>query len=266
MNKWLKKSINLAAQPGYLDKLQEIYDLPINPVRDINEQNWYNVEKSFHEKDDIGLINNLLSLHSNSSKFPIKNSYLGFLKKNRESIHNNPITVKKITNILYSMGLEKIREKSIEPKETNQQIGPLFGNYLKNSNLGLEKLEIEKFSKSSANALLIGSDSEMKNFAKKNLDYRGEKGLDFLCRIKKKYIIGEAKFISDYGGNQTKSILDARTLLNYGNAEKILILDGVLYIPSSDKLHKTIINDLRDENILSGLLLRDFILEKINET
>ena len=38
----------------------------------------------------------------------------------------------------------------------------------------------------------------MKLFAEKSLGYNRNKGLDFLARINGKYVIGEAKFLTDF--------------------------------------------------------------------
>ena len=76
-----------------------------------------------------------------------------------------------------------------------------------------------------------------------------------------KYIIGEAKFISDEGGHQNAQFLDAMTTIEHQpkqrNIECIAILDGVLYIPGDKKMYKTITES--DMPVMSSLLLRDFL-------
>ena len=42
----------------------------------------------------------------------------------------------------------------------------------------------------------------MKYYAAKNLDYKSAKGLDLVARFNGKYVIGEAKFLTDFGGHQ----------------------------------------------------------------
>ena len=45
------------------------------------------------------------------------------------------------------MDLENLLEKIIEPKETNRQIGPMFKNWIKETNFCLPKLDIDNFDK-----------------------------------------------------------------------------------------------------------------------
>ena len=106
----------------------------------------------------------------------------------------------------------------------------------------------------------------MKNFAKQYLGYDHEKGLDFIARFNNKYIIGEAKFLTDFGGHQDAQFADAistitSTLLpNILNVEviKIAICDGVLYIRGNNKMHRHLENH-DEEIVVSSLLLREFL-------
>lgn len=111
------------------------------------------------------------------------------------------------------MGLNEIYERCSEPKETNRQIGPLFKRWLKRGSLGAEVLNLNDFIKTENNAILIGSDEEMKNFARENLNYQRDKGLDFIARFNGQYIIGEAKFLTDFGGHQNAQFQDGIELL-----------------------------------------------------
>ena len=60
-----------------------------------------------------------------------------------------------------------------------------------------------------------------------------DKGLDFLARFNSTYILGEAKFLSDFGGHQTAQFNDAIATLEVKLKKtahtviKIAILDGV---------------------------------------
>lgn len=42
-------------------------------------------------------------------------------------------------------------------------------------------------------------------------------------------------------------------------AIRIAILDGVLYIPTHNKMYKALTYTYKDENIMSALVLRDFL-------
>jgi hypothetical protein len=157
------------------------------------------------------------------------------------------------------MGLNRIYEKCTEPKETNRQIGPLFKRWINRGSLGVLPVDEQVFLSSNDNAILAGSDEEMKEFAKQYLNYQGEKGLNFVARFNGKYIVGEAKFLTDFGGHQNAQFNDAMKLLDTPiNAITITILDGVLYIPSGRRVSMNINSG---KNIMSALVLRDFLYQ-----
>ena len=75
------------------------------------------------------------------------------------------------------------------------------------------------------------------------------------------YVIGEAKFLSDFGGHQDAQLEDAVLTLTAPNvkATKIAILDGVCWLKTNNKMYKAITEEYCEENIMSALLLKDFI-------
>ena len=195
--------------------------------------------------------------------FPIKDSFVPYLRKDLSAIERNPQTVNRICGRLYELGLDKIYENCSQPKETNRQIGPMFRNWLRSKAIGLVPVNEETFLNSSGNAILDGSDKELKDFAAKMLGFKRKKGLDFVGRFNGKYVIGEAKFISDDGGHQNAQFNDAMDTLKEPVADgvvKIAVIDGVPYIKKSkNKIHKELLES--DKPILSALLLRDFLYQ-----
>ena len=257
MNHWTKLSIEYANQRNYLDELFRIYPTIPEGIREIDEGKWQLVERAFEAKDNSALINSLLDL----DLFPIKDSYVAFLKRDREATKRNPKTVNRLCGRLYEIELTTIFEKSSIPKETNRQSGPLFKRWINSSILGLTPINIEDFSKTSKDAILSASDAEMMHWAKKTLGYTRNKGLDFIARFNGKYVIGEAKFLTDFGGHQNAQFEDAISTLEVktSNTIKIAILDGVLYLKTNNKMYKDITTIHKNENILSALLLKDFL-------
>ena len=162
----------------------------------------------------------------------------------------------------YDMNLKNVYEKCSQPKETNMQIGPMFKNWIRKGTLGFDVLCLDDFTSSNEDAILDASDKEMEDFARNNLGYKHEKGLDFLARISGKYIIGETKFLSDFDGHHNAQFNDAISTIsakvNRG-VIKIAILDGVLYIKGNNKMYREITTSLKDCNIMSALLLRTFL-------
>lgn len=278
MNIWTQRSFNLYNSPGYLDRLHEIYPMLDNDTRELNPSVEKQLRTYFYDRDNEKLFKLLLK----QEKFPVKDSYKAFFGRIKKSeldtiIENNPETVNRICERIYKDGYEKMIERIIEPKETNRQIGPMFPNWLKstypsytNSDEFLNSKDpVSIYSSSDANlvelatnylgcSLPVGTDSK-------------EKGLDLVAKINKNnktfFVIGEAKFLTDFGGHQNAQLNDALNLIlfdgfkhnRYLKVLRIAILDGVCWISTSrDKM----VNRLRllpdDRIALSSLLLNDF--------
>lgn len=261
MNHWTKLSIEFANQRNYLDELYRVYPLAPDSIRMIDETKWKEVERAFGGKDDVALLRSLLKL----KLFPIKDSYVAYLRKDKGAILRNPKTVKRLCSRLREMGLDKMWEKCSEPKETNRQISPLFADWLKKGGLGFPLCDRVKFERSPDDAILMESDAILKDFAKKRLGYQRDKRPDLIARVRNRYIIGEAKFLTDIGGHQHTQFEDALSLLKdkTANAVKIAILDGVLYIPRKrkTKMYDYLHTHGEDYHILSSLLLREFLFQ-----
>lgn len=263
MNIWTRKSIELANQRNYLDLLYKIYPMSVNLRRELNPIDEKNIVNAFTNRNSKELLKILLR----QEIFPIKDSYVAYLKRDSSAIDRNPNTVDRLTGMLYEMGLNEIFEKSTVPKETNRQIGPMFKEWINQSSLGCKVTKDEyEFMNYTGNIIFNGSDSEMQNLAKKYFGYEREKGLDFLAKFNKKFIMGEAKFLTDFGGHQNAQFDDAistmKTPLKPTNycIKKICILDGVLFIKSKNKMHMRLQNEFDDnEVIISAVLLRDFL-------
>lgn len=260
MNYWTKLSIEYANQKSYLDDLFRVYPTIPNGIREIDENLWNNIKNSFNNKDNLSLIKNLLKL----KLFPIKDSYVAYLRKDKTALERNPETVNRLAGRIYEMGLDKVYEKCTTPKETNRQIGPMFKMWIDKGTLGAPILNIDDFINSNSNCILSGSDKEMGDYAKDycGYEYAGttEKGLDFIAKFNGKSIIGEAKFLTDYGGHQNAQFNDALNVLDSkvnDNVVKIAILDGVLYIANKQKMPRTTIE--KNDNIMSALVLNEFL-------
>ncbi len=263
MNYWTELSVNYANQRDYLDSLFRVYPMSPNIRRTIRAEQWNTIEEAFISQNNEILVRELLRL----DLFPLKDSYIAYLKRDPSSIARNPNTINRLAGSLYQMGLNEIYNKCTEPKETNRQIGPLFKRWIDSGMLGAPVYHsVNDFLNSNGNAILNTSDTEMENFARRYLGYNHEKGLDLVSRFNGKYIIGEAKFLTDFGGHQDAQFKDAistitSTLLpNILNVEviKIAICDGVLYIRSNTKMHRHLSNH-SEEIVLSSLLLREFL-------
>lgn len=258
MNYYTKLSIELATQRNYLDQLFRVYPLAPDSIRSIDNSLWDSIEESYNQNDNEKLIKTLLELEL----FPIKDSYVPFLRRDKNAITLNPQTVNRICGRIYELGLGKLYDRITEPKETNRQMGPLFKRWIDSGVLGLTPVDENTFLSNNDNAILDGSDTFLKKFAAEKLNFKrnDDKGFDIICRFNQKYVIGEAKFITDEGGHQNDQFQDALKILSIRSKPdiiKIAILDGVLYIPGRKKMYKAITS--KNINVMSALLLRDFL-------
>ena len=257
MNPWIGLSIEYANQRSYLDDLFHVYPTIPDGIREINDGLWRRVETAFAKRENLALLETLLEF----DLFPIKDSYVAYLKRDRGSIQRNPATVARLCGRLYEMG--RIYERCSEPKETNRQIGPLFRRWLNNTSLGIAPVKLDQFVGSNDNAILDAGDAELMHFAREHLNYTHTKGLDLVARFNNQYVIGEAKFLTDFGGHQNAQFNDAISTLHADGvrAIKVAILDGVLYIEGHNSMHRMLTTTLKDENILSSLVLREFLYQ-----
>ncbi len=252
-------SIEYANQRSYLDDLFQVYPTIPEGMREVNELIWSGVEKAFKKQDNDILIKELLKL----DLFPIKDSYIAYLKRDKTAIDRNPRTINRICGRIYEMGLDKLYERCSEPKETNRQIGPMFREWLRKKSLGINPVDLNTFLSNNKDAILDGSDKSMMDFAKEELGYNHNKGLDFVGRFNKQYVIGEAKFLADFGGHQNAQFNDAIATVEAKKVKtiKIAILDGVLYIKGKNKMYKEITEAYKNYNIMSALVLREFLYQ-----
>ncbi len=260
MNYFLQQSIELANQRDYLDQLFRVYPMSPDNIREIDSMKWQRFEQAFGNNRHNEIIQSLLDF----DLFPIKDSYIAYLRRDKSAIDRNPLTIARICGRLKEMGLNKIYENLSQPKETNRQIGPLFKRWVSSGTLGLKPVSLDKFLSSTDNAILDASDATMKDYAQKYLDYEREKGLDFIARFNGKIIISEAKFLTDFGGHQNAQLEDALQLLRLPlkeNVIKIAILDGVCYIQNKSKMNTALCTTYKSYNILSSLLLRNFLYQ-----
>lgn len=259
MNYWTKLSIEYANQRSYLDDLFKVYPTIPEGIRDIDNEQWQSIEQAFENKHNETLLKELLKL----DLFPIKDSYVAYFKRDKTAIERNPRTLNRLCGKLYEMGLDSIYSRCTEPKETNRQIGPMFRNWINTKALGIMPVPLNDFISNDKDAILDAGDAGLMQFATKYLGYKHDKGLDFVGRFNRKYVIGEAKFLTDFGGHQNAQFNDAiNTLKTKGvDAVKIAILDGVLYIKGKNKMYRQITESLKEYNIMSTLVLRNFLYQ-----
>jgi len=261
MNKWTSKSLKLVLKKGYLDKLFEIYpaiDKPRN-LKVNNESK--NLKEIYDRKNCNELIRELIRLKNAGFKFPIDNPYISFLGIHPESIDSNPKTLERICEILFKMDYDIIKSKLESPKSASRRIGPMFRKWLKSN---FDFCDKEEFEKNYNLSFLNYGDKKLKLYAEDYLKcnfIEYSKGLDFIAKIKKNYIIGTAKFITDFGGSQKNQFSEAMHLIRSTkspqNIIKIAVIDGVAWLRGEMKLNIESLSE--NEYCLSALLFNDFL-------
>ncbi|MDE1854599.1 MAG: hypothetical protein KGI38_12755, partial [Thaumarchaeota archaeon] len=223
--------------------------------------------RKWHRKgDSVRLVESLLSL----KKFPFDDFYVGFLKLDDTAAYSNPQTVKRIASRLLSMDADGIIELAKQPKVANRQMGELFQNWL--VRLPYPKVEEDEFKESDfvrdingkKRTILVykGSRKEMKAFANTELDAAIAKEPDLLMKVNGQYLIGEAKFISAFGGHQARSLddaIDTFLLSAKGDVSRVAILDGVMWLDRQTKECKKVRTVNAD--MMSALLLPRYLRE-----
>jgi len=257
MNKWIKRSIKIANEQGYLDKLYEVYPVAPGGERYIPPLMEEELKTAYEKKDKFNLVEILLDLKK-FPKFPIDDPYVAFLRKKRGIfLKLNPQTVERISERLLSMEFEDILNGAKEPKKVSRQSGKLFKNWL--YQLGYPLLYENEFESHNGIAFLRGTNGQLMDYANRVLKCDLVKRPDLVAKSVSNYIVGEAKFITDFGGGQKAQFEQAMSLLksNKGNVIRIAILDGVCWIISDTEMFN-ILSKLK-EIALSALSLKDFL-------
>lgn len=263
MNKWVQKSFESANSHGYLDNLSDIYPVDTTIKRQIDAKAKNAIVNAFKIGDKKELILTLLRL----DRFPIDDPYIGFIRKDKDALDKNPKTFKRISKRIQALGLKGILEGVSRPESSSRKMGHMFKKWL--YGLGYPVLPADQILKTRVKiAILTGGDAALKDFAKKELSYKGDKGLDLVIKIGKRFIIGEAKFISASGGTQDKSFRETMNFIRHKDPRviRIAIIDGVVWASAGGKnnlksLYGTIRNLKSGQIALSALLLKEFLKE-----
>ena len=242
----------LVREQNYLDRLQEIYPHE-DGIRNIQQDILDAIRQAFKKGDQKALLEQLLNLE----KFPYKDSYVGFLRKDRSAINRNPQTVERICDRLYSMGIDRLIEGVKQPKEANTRRVNQFGDWARNQ---FKWVNIEEFKRSKEGIVCLdASELEARNFCNTEMGIGISKRPDFVAKSGKRYVVGETKFLSSTGGNQGRAFDDGIKLATNtsGKAYKIFILDGIHWIERGSEQHRII--EYSNAAIFSTLLLRDYL-------
>lgn len=251
MNSWAKKSSKIAAEQNYLDRLQEIYP-SVPGSRKVSSNVLRQIRLAVKNRNRTSLLEILLDL----DKFPYDESYKQFLKNDRGAIKRNPRTVDRICAALFKMGSEGIIAGVTAPKVPNQTRGHQFRTWAEKN---FRFVGRSQFVKSSHGVCFLDdSDEGLRNYANSELGAGLAKRPDFVAKSGKKHVVGEAKFLSNEGGNQNAGFKDAMGVAGQvsGRAVKVAILDGIVWLKTTSYYRQI---DTSNVNVFSALLLDKFL-------
>lgn len=107
----------------------------------------------------------------------------------------------------------------------------------------------------------------MKEFASKELGLkRLNRRPDFILKVNGKFILGEAKFLTDYGGTQNNQFDGAlkMTRIKKDNVFGIAVIDGIVWFKSNSYMHRTV--KKLNGNVFTALLLEEFIKDLVKNS
>jgi hypothetical protein len=256
MNEWIRKSIKIANSPGYLDRLSKVYPMPVNPRRPLPKSVVPEVRRAYENHNHRRLLELFIE---HGEIFPVKDSYVGFLKQEPRALRQNPKTVKRIAERLYAMDdFDVLMYEASRPKETNRMLGHAFRNWL--PYLGYNMVDEKAMLQSKKGILILDrGDEKLKHFAKNYLGCKLNKGIDLIAKKDAECVAGEAKFLTTPGGEQDRGFDDAESFLNNssGKATRIALIDGYVWLKSAGGLYGRICRS--DKLIMSALLLGEFL-------
>jgi hypothetical protein len=211
------------------------------------------VREAYAAHENTELLTRLLDLE----KFPYKDSYVGFLRKDRDAITRNPATVARICRRLYDLGIEDLISGVTAPKEANTRRGNQFTQWVRRT---FRLVNTASFRASTTGVVVLeASETEARDFCNTEMGVGISKRPDIVAKSGRRYVIGEAKFLSSTGGNQGRAFDDGIALANNatGRAYKIFILDGIHWIETGSEQYQRI--EHGTSAIFSVLLLEEYL-------
>ncbi len=263
LNPWVRRSITLFGETSYLDNIQEIYPFQVSqhPQR-INSR----VRRAIIQAHQSRNTKKLLGLLESQIKFPYEDPVWYLLKKVRGCLANNPSQAQRIADSLYSMTAEETVIRLESPQKLNTQIGPMFRVWLKRT---FNFLPLKQFQSSQSGVFVLEASEEVgKQFVENILRQVVAKRPDLIAKVNTQYIIGEAKWVGQPGGNQGKQVQEVLAFCKNqrGNVRRIGIVDGFPWAVynRNEKLinsKEAVLIQESEYDILSALLLNDYFLQ-----
>ncbi|CAN5150380.1 hypothetical protein BH23BAC2_BH23BAC2_23170 [soil metagenome] len=259
-NPWIAKSLMLAKETPYLDEILEVYPFMAATPRRLRPTLRNGIIRAHSTRNTRELIKLLRSIN----KFPYEDPIWFMLKNIQNCFNNSPQQIERIASSIYAMTAEETVVRLESAPKINTQIGPMFTNWLRRK---YSILNIHEFQRSTHGIhVLGGSEEEGKNFVIQNLGQNLLKRPDLIAKVNNLYIIGEAKWIGQSGGNQEKQVKE----INYfcesqrGDVRRVGIVDGFpwsIYRTNGKIINDKVVVQIQESNydVISALLLDEYL-------
>lgn len=260
LNQWILKSIKLFSETSYLDNVLEVYPLQIEAPERLDEVVRRQIIMDHQSRQTRALIEALGLL----SKFPYDDPVWYLLKNVKGCLDKNPKQVRRIADTLYSMTADETVVRLESAPKLNQQMGPMFGAWLKRKFNLLKEVE---FIKSKEGIFVLdASEEEGLAFVKGTLKQDLRKRPDLVAKVDKQYVIGEAKWVGQSGGNQNNQVGDVLEFCSKqrGSVTRVGIIDGfpwALYGANGEVINDKVAVSVQESeyDIVSALLLEKYL-------
>ena len=260
LNEWVLKSVELFENTPYLDNLLEVYPLETAVPNHLEQR----LKRRIISAHQGRRTSDLIDILQGEVKFPYDEPLSFLIKEVKDCKDANPQQINRIANTLYAMTADELVVRLESAPKINQQIGPMFTNWLRTK---FNLLNIEDFQRSTNGIFVLSSSEEDgKNFVNDVLNQDLRKRPDLVAKVNETYIVGEAKWIGRSGGNQNNQVRDVLDFCRdqRGAVIRIGVIDGFPW--ATRKTNDSIINDkvnvLVQEfpyDLLSALLLEDYL-------
>jgi hypothetical protein len=259
-NRWVWRSICLFRETSYLDDIQGVYPFGIAVPERMRDAERREVIHAHHAR----LVEELLELLKKRVKFPYDDPVWYLIKNVRGCSDNNPAQLNRIASSLFAMTSDEVVTRLESPPKINTQIGPMFGAWVRKR---FTSLRAEEFIDAEEGIYVLeASEEEGKRFVETHLGQDLAKRPDLIAKVNTQYVIGEAKWIGQPGGNQGKQVEEVIQFCGSqrGNVRRIGIVDGfpwVLYNANGTLIEskEAVVIQESPYDMLSALLLEEYL-------
>lgn len=260
LNLWVRKSIGLFNDSAYLDNIIDVYPLQSARPERLDPALRRQIIMAHQGRNTVELIRLLSEL----PRFPYEDPIWYLLRNIRNCQRNNPRQAERIAETLYAMTAEETVVRLEAAPKLNTQMGPMFTAWL---NATFEALPLQYFMNTEKGIYLLdASEEDARLFVNQRLQQPLRKRPDLVVKVDRQYIIGEAKWIGQPGGNQEKQVQEVLSFCKEqrGQVIRIGIIDGFpwsVYTESGRMVNDKVAVLVQESeyDLLSALLLEEYL-------